>query len=112
MEQVPEQILRFEGFILDLGRRLLLSASGSEIELTTGEFDMLAVLARHPRRVFTREILMDMTRGRGLEAFDRTIDAQIGRLRRKIERDPKKPELIKSVRGIGYMFAAKAADRS
>jgi two-component system phosphate regulon response regulator OmpR len=112
MEQVPEQILRFEGFILDLGRRLLLSASGSEIELTTGEFDMLAVLARYPRRVFTREILMDMTRGRGLEAFDRTIDAQIGRLRRKIERDPKKPELIKSVRGIGYMFAAKAADRS
>jgi DNA-binding response OmpR family regulator len=112
MEQVPEQILRFEDFTLDLGRRLLLSASGSEIELTTGEFEMLAVLARHPRRVFTREVLMDMTRGRGLEAFDRTIDAQIGRLRRKIERDPKKPELIKSVRGIGYMFAAKTADRS
>ncbi|PZM10033.1 response regulator [Rhizobium tubonense] len=112
IEQVPEQILRFDDFTLDLGRRLLLSASGSEIELTTGEFDMLAVLALHPRRVFTREVLMDMTRGRGLEAFDRTIDAQIGRLRRKIERDPKKPELIKSVRGIGYMFAAKAADRS
>lgn len=103
----PSQVFRFEGFTLDLGRRVLSSADGADIELTTGEFDMLAVLSKNPRRVFTREMLMDMTRGRSLEAFDRTIDAQIARLRKKIERDPKKPELIKSVRGVGYVFSGR-----
>ncbi len=62
-----------------------------------------------PERVFTRDMLMDLTRGRTLEAFDRTIDAQIARLRKKIERDPRKPELIKSVRGVGYVFTGKPA---
>jgi two-component system phosphate regulon response regulator OmpR len=108
---VKDDVLRFESFTLDLGRRLASSNNGHEIELTTGEFDMLAVLARHPKRVFTRELLMDLTRGRNLDAFDRTIDAQIARLRKKIERDPTKPELIKSVRGVGYLFAGKLADQ-
>jgi two-component system OmpR family response regulator len=104
----PEQdVIRFDGFTLDIGRRLLTAADGGEIELTTGEFDMLALLAKHPRRVFERATLMDMTRGRNLDAFDRTIDAQISRLRKKIERNPSKPELIKSVRGVGYMFAVR-----
>jgi len=103
----PTQVIRFEGFTLDIDRRLLSSSDESNIELTTGEFDMLAVLARNPRRVFARETLMDMTRGRSLEAFDRTIDAQIARLRKKIERDPKRPEIIKSVRGIGYVFSGR-----
>ncbi len=97
----------FDGWRLDLGRRQLLTAEGAEIVLTTGEFDMLAVLARHSGRVMSREVLMDLTHGRGLEAFDRTIDAQIARLRKKIERDPKQPSLIKSVRGIGYVFTGK-----
>jgi two-component system phosphate regulon response regulator OmpR len=102
-----DRILEFEGLTLDLGRRRLLDEAQAEIELTTGEFEMLAVLAAHPGRVFERETLMDMTRGRNLDAFDRTIDAQIARLRKKIERDPSKPELVKSVRGIGYVFAGK-----
>ena len=78
-----------------------------EIELTTGEFDMLTTFVRHAGRVLTRDVLMDLTRGRNLEAFDRTIDAQIVRLRRKIETDPKKPQFIKAVRGVGYVFTAR-----
>jgi len=101
------EMIRFDGFTLDIGRRQLSSSDCPNIELTTGEFDMLAALARNPRRVLARETLMDMTRGRSLEAFDRTIDAQIARLRKKIERDPKNPEIIKSVRGIGYVFAGR-----
>ncbi|TCR75637.1 response regulator [Rhizobium sp. BK376] len=105
--KTEDRIIEFEGLTLDLGRRRLLDQARSEIELTTGEFEMLAVLASHPGRVFQRETLMDMTRGRNLEAYDRSIDAQIARLRKKIERDPKKPELVKSVRGVGYVFAGK-----
>jgi DNA-binding response OmpR family regulator len=105
-----DTVIRFNGWSLDLGRRRLLTNENLEIELTTGEFDMLAVLAKHPGRVFPRETLMDQTRGRNLEAFDRTIDAQIARLRKKVERDPAKPALIKSVRGVGYVFTGKAAD--
>ena len=97
----------FEGWRLDFARRELVTADGAEIVLTTGEFEMLAALARHPGRVFSRDVLMDLTHGRRLEAYDRTIDAQIARLRKKIEPDPKRPALIKSVRGIGYVFTGK-----
>jgi DNA-binding response OmpR family regulator len=102
-----EEIIRFDGWQLDLGRRELLAADGNEVVLTTAEFEMLAVLARQPRRVFTREKLMDLTRGRNLDAFERTIDSQIARLRKKIERDSERPALIKSVRGVGYVFTGK-----
>lgn len=104
---VSGEAIRFDGWQLDLGRRQLVNAEGEEIALTTGEFDMLTVLARHPGRVLSRDVLMDLTHGRNLEAFDRTIDAQIARLRKKIERDPKQPTLIKSVRGVGYVFTGK-----
>jgi two-component system phosphate regulon response regulator OmpR len=99
---------RFEGWSLDLGRRELTAESGEIVELTTGEFDMLAVFVRHPGRVMTRETLMELTRGRSWDAFDRTIDAQIARLRKKIEAGAA-PKLIKSVRGIGYVFAGRVA---
>jgi DNA-binding response OmpR family regulator len=101
------EAIHFDGWRLDLGRRQLITAEGTEIALTTGEFDMLAALARHPGRVLSRDLLMDLTHGRSLEAFDRTVDAQIARLRKKIEPDPKQPTLIKSVRGIGYVFTGK-----
>ncbi|THK36203.1 response regulator [Ensifer sp. MPMI2T] len=107
VSDTQSEIYRFEGLRLDIDRRQLLSDDGSEIPLTTGEFDMLCVLVRHAGRVLQRELLMDLTRGRNLEAFDRTIDAQIARLRRKIERDPNQPALIKSVRGVGYVFSAR-----
>ncbi|MDH6265128.1 DNA-binding response OmpR family regulator [Rhizobium sp. SG_E_25_P2] len=97
----------FEGWILDLSRRSLTQQDGDMIDLTTGEFDMLAVLARNAGRVLSRDRLMDLTRGRSLDAFDRTIDAQIARLRKKIEVDPANPQIIKSVRGVGYVFTSR-----
>lgn len=103
-----EDTLQFEGWRLYLDRRQLIDAVGHEVVLTTGEFEMLAVLVRQPGHVFARDTLMNLTRGRHFDAFDRTIDAQIARLRKKIERDPKQPALIKSVRGIGYVFTGKS----
>ncbi|MDQ0132180.1 two-component system phosphate regulon response regulator OmpR [Neorhizobium galegae] len=106
-EENEEKIVRFEGWTLNLSRRQLRSGEDGEVELTTGEFDMLAAFVQHAGRVLTRDFLMDATRGRQLDAFDRTIDAQIVRLRRKIEADAKHPQLIKAVRGVGYIFTGK-----
>ncbi|MGA8584381.1 MAG: response regulator [Roseiarcus sp.] len=102
-----EGLIRFDGWLLDIARRRLVAPGGEDVALTSGEFDLLAALAKHPGRVFSREALMDHTRGRGLKAFDRTIDAQIARLRKKIERDPKSPSLVKSVRAVGYVFTGR-----
>ena len=104
--------IRFDGWKLDIDRRQLTSPEGAEVPLTTGEYDLLLVLARNPGRVLDRDRLMDLTRGREWEAFDRTIDAQIARLRKKVERDPKNPSLIKSVRGVGYVFTGTSAGSS
>jgi DNA-binding response OmpR family regulator len=104
---VGEEIIRFDGWRLDIGRRQLVSPEGEDIVLTAGEFELLTALAKHPGRVFGREALMDLTRSRSWEAFDRTIDAQVARLRKKIEADPKNPALVKSVRGVGYVFTGK-----
>jgi DNA-binding response OmpR family regulator len=102
-----DEVIRFDGWRLDAGRRQLFSPKGEAVALTTGEFDLLSALVKHPGRVFGRDALMDLTRGRSWEAFDRTIDAQVARLRKKIEVDPKKPTLVKSVRGVGYVFTGK-----
>ena len=102
-----DKIIRFERWVLNLSRRQLLDPNGTNVELTTGEFDMLTTFLQNAGRVLTRDFLMDSTRGRQLEAFDRTIDAQIVRLRRKIEADARNPQLIKSVRGVGYIFTGK-----
>ena len=104
---VDDEVIRFDGWRLDLGRRELRAPDGSEIALTTGEFDLLVTFAQHPGRVLNRDQLMDLTRGRQWEAIDRSIDAQVARLRRKIEFDPKHPSLVKSIRGIGYVFTAR-----
>jgi two-component system, OmpR family, response regulator len=105
--EADNQTIRFEGWHLDRNRRQLKNPDDVEVELTTGEFEMLCAFIDHPGRVMTRDFLMDVTRGRHLEAFDRTIDAQIVRLRRKIEADAKHPQLIKAVRGVGYVFTGK-----
>ena len=101
------EVICFEGWRLDVARRQLISPTGEDVALTTGEFDLLAALAQHPGRVLGREALMDLTRGRSWETFDRTIDAQVARLRKKIEADPKNPMLVKSVRNVGYVFTGK-----
>ena len=102
-----DELIRFDGWRLDAGRRQLFSPKGEAVALTTGEFDLLSALVEHPGQVFGRDALMDLTRGRSWEAFDRTIDAQVARLRKKIEVDPKNPTLVKSVRGVGYVFTGK-----
>ncbi len=103
------KILRFAGWKLDLGLRRLESPTGLVIDLTAGEFDLLVAFAEHPQRVLNRDQLLDLTHGRAEAPFERSIDMQISRLRHKIETDPKQPELIKTVRGGGYVFAAIVA---
>ncbi|MDK2768118.1 MAG: response regulator [Sphingomonas sp.] len=93
-------------FLLDPGRRSLLGPDGQEIEITAGEFDLFAALIAHPQRVLNRDQLLDWTRGRNAAPFDRSIDVQIGRLRRKLEIHPEGRGLIKTVRGGGYVLAA------
>jgi two-component system OmpR family response regulator len=98
-------ILGFDGFQLDLGARRLTGPEGNDIDLSAGEFDLLAALAQRPRRVLSRDQLLDLCKGRAAQPFDRSIDVQVGRLRRKIEPDPAEPRIITTVRGGGYMFA-------
>lgn len=101
------QMLRFEGWQLDLAKRELRRTKGRPVSLTTGEFDLLRVFALNPNRVLDRDKLMDLVKGREWSAYDRAIDAQVVRLRKKIESDPSQPKLIKTVRGAGYLFAAE-----
>ncbi|MBX9589267.1 MAG: response regulator [Hyphomonadaceae bacterium] len=105
-------ILRFGGWALDRSRRRLASPAGAIVSLTDGEFDLLIALAEHPQVVLTREQLLDLSRGRSAVAFDRSIDMQVTRLRRRIEADPEEPELIKTVRNKGYMFTPEVASES
>jgi DNA-binding response OmpR family regulator len=101
--------LRFADFHLDPSSRTLKDARGVVIALTTGEYDLLHVLVSHPNRVLSRDDLMGHIHGRNAGPFDRAIDVQVARLRRKIESDPANPELIKSVRGAGYLFSARVS---
>ncbi len=99
------EVLVFQGWRLDLVRRELRRAGGELVPLTTGEFELLRAFAGHPNRVLARDQLMTLVKGQEWAAFDRSVDAQVVRLRRKIEADPAHPALIKTVRGAGYVFA-------
>jgi two-component system OmpR family response regulator len=101
-----EESWRFQGFLMDLTQRTLTDPAGAEIYLTGGEFDLLAAFVRHPRRVLSRDQLLDWTRGRDAQPFDRAIDVQVGKLRRKLEAHPAGEGLVKTVRGGGYCLAA------
>lgn len=98
------RVLSFENWRLDLAKRELKNAEEELVILSSGEFDLLQAFAEHPRRVLTRDQLLDLARGRTATLFDRSVDIQVMRLRRKIELDPKDPQLIKTVRSGGYMF--------
>jgi len=100
----PRSKAKFAGWNLDLSSRELLSPSGKEVRLTTGEFDLLAAFVNNANQVLTRDRLLDLARNREGGPFDRTIDVQVGRLRRKLEEDPQRPTMIKTVRGTGYIF--------
>ena len=98
--------LRFDRWLLDINRRELVDEDGVGLSLSTAEFDLLKVFLERPQRVLSRDQLLDLARGREAVAFDRAIDTLVSRLRRKLERDPKNPELIKTIWGGGYMFSA------
>ena len=98
--------LHFAGWLLDTGARRLSDAHGRAVVLTAGEFDLLCTFAQHPGRVLSRDFLLEATRGREAAPFDRTIDVQVGRLRKKLEPGAVEPQIIKSVRGAGYILVA------
>lgn len=100
-----ENVFVFGGLELHRDHRRLIGHDGAEIELTSGEFELLLALVRHPGRPLSRDRLMDLIKGPSWAAYDRSIDQQIARLRRKIEPEPAKPRLVRSIRGVGYLFA-------
>lgn len=100
----PRRIAVFAGFRFDLVARTLHDGAGACIDLTSGEFELLRAFVQQPNQVLSRDVLMNSIHGREAGPYDRAIDMQIGRLRRKIEADPERPALIKSVRGAGYLF--------
>ncbi|WP_042013486.1 response regulator [Aeromonas fluvialis] len=107
-QPAPETLtrdLRFDRWLLDINRRELVDEDGVGLSLSTAEFDLLKVFLERPQRVLSRDQLLDLARGREAVAFDRAIDTLVSRLRRKLERDPKNPELIKTIWGGGYMFS-------
>jgi DNA-binding response OmpR family regulator len=96
----------FDGFVLSIPHRELADVGGRVIELTTAEFNLLELLVTRPARVMTRDNIMDLLKGHEWSPFDRSIDTLVARLRKKIEGDTEHPKLIKTVRGVGYVFAA------
>ncbi|MBV8685903.1 MAG: response regulator [Alphaproteobacteria bacterium] len=97
----------FGPWVLRTGERELVDAEGVAVPLSTGEYNLLLAFVTHPRRVLSRDQLLDLSQGRELAAFERSIDNHISRLRRKIEADPSDPKLVKTVWGGGYTLAAE-----
>ena len=104
------QTFEFGEFVLDLGTRTL-KKNGASVALTTGEFSVLKVFARHARQPLSREKLMELARGREYEVYDRSLDVQISRLRKLIEPDPSSPLYIQTVWGLGYVFIPEGQPR-
>jgi two-component system phosphate regulon response regulator OmpR len=100
----PSRRVAFGACQLDLDERRLFGADGQEIDISAAEFDLLALFARHPNRPLNRDQIMEQAHNRGWDVFDRSIDLRVMRLRRKIERNPDKPEVLKTVRNVGYVF--------
>ena len=103
-EPAEERRVRIGRFQLDLASHRLVDERGEDVELTSMEFDLLRVFSEHPNQVLSRDQLLNKTRNRDWEPFDRSIDIRIARLRRKIEADPERPRLLKTVRGAGYLY--------
>jgi two-component system OmpR family response regulator len=95
---------RFERWTFDVDKRELLGDDGVAVPLSTGEFDLLLALVEHPQRTLSRDQLLDLARHRAANAFDRSIDTQVSRLRKKLEHNPAEPTIIKTIWGGGYIF--------
>ncbi|MBE0531093.1 MAG: response regulator [Rhodospirillales bacterium] len=106
-----ETVVAFSGWNFNLDSRELTSPDGVRVELSGGEYELLAAFVSRPQRVLSRDQLLDLARGRDSQPFDRAIDVQVSRLRRKIEADPANPQMIKTVRGGGYVFTAAVESR-
>jgi DNA-binding response OmpR family regulator len=104
----PHECYAFEDMVLDLSRRELRRGADTLLELTTAELNLLEIFVRRPHRVLSRDNIMDLLKGHQWSPVDRSIDALVGRLRKKIEPHPELPRLIKTVRGVGYAFTADA----
>jgi two-component system phosphate regulon response regulator OmpR len=102
------QRLRFGRCSLDVGSHQLFDADGGEIPLTSMEFDLLKIFAEHPGKALSRDRILTLTKNREWDPYDRSIDIRIARLRRKVEADPENPQVIRTVRGVGYMFVPSA----
>ena len=102
----PSDCLSFGGWRFYPSARKLIAPDGVEKPLTTGEHGLLEVLAKRPKRPLSRSQLMDLLKGETWAPYDRAVDSQVRRLRKKIESDPAEPQFIKTVRGVGYVFAA------
>jgi two-component system, OmpR family, response regulator len=105
VEPGGQELYRFAGWTLAIASRDLIDPEGRSVSLSTGEFDLLHVLVMHPQRVLSRDLLLDRTRGRMANPYDRAIDVQLSRLRRKLGDDPREPVMIRTIRGDGYLFA-------
>ena len=99
------RLFRFEDWILDTQTRQLHSPAGVVVDLSGAEYKLLRILLEHPNRVLSRDQILEFTQGREANAFDRAIDVQIGRLRRKLDDDPREPRFIKTVRNEGYVLS-------
>jgi len=106
----PSRVYRFDRWVLDTVRRELVGSDAVAVPLSTAEFRMLSVFVQRPRMVLSRDQLLDLTAGRALEPFERSIDNQVSRLRKKIEADPKAPAIIKTVWGGGYVMAVEVTE--
>jgi len=104
----PGEVTIHEGLAIDRAARRVSGPDGRDIPLTSMEFDLLVAMADRAGRVLTRETLLELTHTDPARTFDRSIDIRVTRLRQKIERDPGRPQIIKTVRGAGYVFAAKS----
>ena len=103
----PGRVARFGGWVLDLAGHELTSPDGERVHLTSHEFLMLETFVAHPNRALGRDSLMELLSGRDWNPLDRSIDVLIAKLRKKIEKNPRDPELIKTIRSTGYKFVAK-----
>jgi len=109
-EAEPDSRVRFGGYTLDLEAHQLLDQNDESISLTSMEFDLLKAFAENPNKVLDRDQLLSLSHNRDWDPFDRSIDIRITRLRRKIEVEPSKPQIIKTVRGAGYIFVTQAGE--
>lgn len=109
-DMAPVTRFRFAGWQLDAGRRELIGLDDLSVPLSSAEFRLLVVFLQRPHMVLSREQLLDLTAGRALEPFERSIDNQVSRLRKKIEADPKNPTTIKTVWGGGYVLAVEVEE--